>query len=1271
MNKKFFVCAVAAAALLALGGCQWLKDDHKITAREKSPSATIAPAADPAAKWRQLDGKLYPDADTILLRDNETVTVNSDGTAERRDESWTFVKTAAGRDEFNSFTLHFNEFYQKMPEISVEIIKPSGQVITPELQKKLSVESSQMQANIYDPANKVLSVGIPNVEVGDIIHVVCNLKTIRPRIQNVWCDIALLQLNAPVLEYVYTVSVPESFPLQSIALKDEVKGTLQSTQERRNGRIFYKFAARNVPQIVPEPDMPPWYLHCMRVLCSTAKGWQEISRWYYNLCEKRLAAVSPELTNHARTLAAGKTPDAAVRALFDYVSKEIRYTGVTNEDTAPGYEPHDVKDTFAQKHGVCRDKAALLAAMLREAGFDAFMVLFMAGDPKDPEIPNNYFNHAITGVRMENGELVLMDPTDENSSDMLPAYAMDKSFLCATAQGDILRRTAVVPPEKNMLKIKSQGRIDENYTLHWQSDLVFEGINDNIYRGAFAQWEQDYRREFVASALKKALPGAVLEKLEVLPEDVRDLSQPFRLHLQCKVENFAELKFGSGVLNMPFLSSAFGALNFMPGDGLAAERRFPLHFFSTAGVSEEFTLELPENMQLAALPEKQHINSGFLRGFIGTERLSDGRLAGKKEIKLNKVEITPAEYPVFRQAMLQLKSSAHSGKAVVKKLLRQFTANDKANAVVENKSVKLEYTALDSWVLQYDITLKILNYGGVKEYSELVLDYVEGLSKAEFLHGTVKLPDGRELKIDPAQIKVMDSPVSAAAPRYPALKKLIVPLPGVVPGSVINYSWQLKKSRAAHQDHWFVLPEMIPVKNKSLEISYPERLHKKFKTLLPQSGFAVETEKSNGRRVVKVTAGQLDAIPMEIAAAPHWLYLPSAAVSNLDLTSYSEQLKKALEKAAGNQQESSLLAQKLVQNCTGEMEKIKAIRDYVARNIRRAGADLSVLGMNHITPADVTLREGYGNSADQAVLLYAMLKSVGIKPQWYLAANVPFLPQVCNQFKLLPRNLFSEVLLFVESAEGDLLLNDTDEYAAIGTIAGEGKLGLDLAAGELKLLTASAEFQNSVRREWQIKCLPDQSAEISCTVFYYGMDHARMKRFFDRITPENERQYWAKQCSGVLSGGVTSQIKKDFSAYPGEVSFAVKVPRFWHRSGNFAMLELPASGMENVIRTAGKRTAPYWFNNSAEISNSYTVDVPDSWQSCEFDGGNFALGLPGCEVSAIMKSSYDPDRRLQVNESLQLKPFYCDSSAAGSLENMQKQLSSPVNRTFLFKTTGK
>jgi len=42
---------------------------------------------------------------------------------------------------------------------------------------------------------------------------------------------------------------------------------------------------------------------------------------------------------------------------------------------------------------VCRDKAALLVAMLRKAGLPAYPVLVNYGEKKDQDVPNPFFNH--------------------------------------------------------------------------------------------------------------------------------------------------------------------------------------------------------------------------------------------------------------------------------------------------------------------------------------------------------------------------------------------------------------------------------------------------------------------------------------------------------------------------------------------------------------------------------------------------------------------------------------------------------------------------------------------------------------------------------------------------------------------------------------------------------------------------------------------------------------------------------------------------------------
>ena len=156
-------------------GCNLWQEEKQLPAPdcrkiEQQANVNTLSGKDPAAAWRTLDLKKYPDANTILLDELESVRYNCDGTYTRQDESWTLIVTENGRKQSRNISLHFNEFYQQIPDLLCEIVKPDGRVIKPVLQKNIITESSQMQSNIYDPSNKVLNVGIPDLEIGDIIH---------------------------------------------------------------------------------------------------------------------------------------------------------------------------------------------------------------------------------------------------------------------------------------------------------------------------------------------------------------------------------------------------------------------------------------------------------------------------------------------------------------------------------------------------------------------------------------------------------------------------------------------------------------------------------------------------------------------------------------------------------------------------------------------------------------------------------------------------------------------------------------------------------------------------------------------------------------------------------------------------------------------------------------------------------------------------------------------------------------------------------------------
>ena len=66
----------------------------------------------------------------------------------------------------------------------VEVIRPDGTVrkIDVAANSREAVSTGSMGANIYDPAGKILTVNIPDLAVGDIVHYIIRQQDIRHQV---------------------------------------------------------------------------------------------------------------------------------------------------------------------------------------------------------------------------------------------------------------------------------------------------------------------------------------------------------------------------------------------------------------------------------------------------------------------------------------------------------------------------------------------------------------------------------------------------------------------------------------------------------------------------------------------------------------------------------------------------------------------------------------------------------------------------------------------------------------------------------------------------------------------------------------------------------------------------------------------------------------------------------------------------------------------------------------------------------------------------------
>ncbi len=211
---------------------------------------------------RAVTADKYPNAEVVQVDGCHWVSYNKDGTYSEWYEVYMKILTEKGKRRYKTVTSSYTIPYNTTEIKLVEVIRPDGSAMNVDVEKNASemIEQSQMDSNIYDPNNRIIRVSIPEVNVGDVVHFVVHDEFAKTRMADTFSDYVLLEGTDPVKRSEYVVVAPREKPLQSIALKAEIPGTVSHTQESMNGNIMYKWVAIDVPQAYDRaPDAAPLY----------------------------------------------------------------------------------------------------------------------------------------------------------------------------------------------------------------------------------------------------------------------------------------------------------------------------------------------------------------------------------------------------------------------------------------------------------------------------------------------------------------------------------------------------------------------------------------------------------------------------------------------------------------------------------------------------------------------------------------------------------------------------------------------------------------------------------------------------------------------------------------------------------------------------------------------------------------------------------------------------------------------------------------------------
>jgi len=588
----------------------------------------------------------YPHAHAVLAKEKEHIRFRKDGRYVDRDEIFMMILDEKGKQSERIQSFYINRDYAKLTVEVMEVIKPDGNAVPVDLaaNSREDTPRSNTEANIYDPTQKVLKVFLPDLQVGDTIHYRVLRDYFKAIIPNHFYGMVLGQYTFPVRFYQIVLEGPEHVKLHTL-IKDRVKGTVSYNTREKDGRQIHQWTFRDVPQITPEPAMPSFMRVSMRLLYSTLASWEEASRWYAALVEPKLTPT-PEIIRKAEALIKGLSGNAAkARAIYYFVAQKIRYMGITAEKNRPGFEPHAVSLTFNRRYGVCRDKAALLVSMLRIAGLKANMVLVSVGSKLDREIPVPYFNHAVAVLRgASKASLTYMDPTSETSKQFFPDYERDSSSLIADKQGEPLRITPALPPERNQFQLTIRDVFSSGLSLYGKINGICTGFIDTVFRSIMMAKGKQEREAFLQRMFKRRYPG--IETENVRCSDPADRAAPFSFSLDFRIKK-AAVSGQKGVAFLLPLSSMKdpGVLDrWILGKANMVSRKYPLRFGYTYKTRIQEVINFKEIPLEIRLPATSNISDNIVDCRTSYAIRKDSALVITREFALKKIEVTPEQY---------------------------------------------------------------------------------------------------------------------------------------------------------------------------------------------------------------------------------------------------------------------------------------------------------------------------------------------------------------------------------------------------------------------------------------------------------------------------------------------------------------------------------------------------------------------------------------------------------------------------------------------------
>ena len=602
------------------------------------------------------------DADTVIVLSDTDVTVrdNGIGVATRRRIVKILRDAGTRKQAVQTFTYDPNT--NRLELVAIRVYRADGTV--EEIPIDGYVDQPQPSWLLYW-GSKQFVVQLPRLEVGDAFETITELtgfnvaylanedevapnalgEPLKPPVPGHWHDEVHFWSSRPVIEQRYTVRVPSNKPLQY----EVYNGELRTAVKLDGDHLVYSFEKKDITPFKSEPSIEATANVGCKLLLATLPDWESKGRWLHSVSEPQLDANDEIRAKVAEIIQDCKTDVEKYTALNHWVAENIRYAGTTR-GMAEGYTIHDIKETFRDRLGVCKDKAGMLCGMLRVAGFESYTAMTMARQRVDV-IPADQFNHCVTCIRLDDGALELLDPTwMPKSRDNWSTLEPLQHVVYGTPEGEPLSTSRYYTPEESTVHWQAASEIGRDNRLTGSFEFTSCGAPEGRLRRALAGLHPNQRYRFFDDTIQRLAPNA--QAISVTHSDPADFAGPLTVKFDYAADHYAIGDNQYRFLALPMLQTVLGnrTLYDLFDQTEPDERKYAIKLLAARLARFEETIRLPAGWTVVDTPEPVELDGPAAALHFEIET-TPAQIHYTCELTIKRWQIPPEEYANFKEVM--------------------------------------------------------------------------------------------------------------------------------------------------------------------------------------------------------------------------------------------------------------------------------------------------------------------------------------------------------------------------------------------------------------------------------------------------------------------------------------------------------------------------------------------------------------------------------------------------------------------------------------------